>query len=105
FLLTLSLPLCSSLFPYTTLFRSRDIHHDVARAEVTHGAKPHDVEFELFLPDVDADRHGGASGIADDTARQDAVPGLEAPNGAVRSEEHTSELQSLRHLVCRLLLE
>src|SRR5438045_9771804 len=27
------------------------------------------------------------------------------PRGAIRSEEHTSELQSLRHLVCRLLLE
>src|SRR5262245_64798408 len=36
------------------------------------------------------------------------VPTVSSPNGehcAVRSEEHTSELQSLRHLVCRLLLE
>src|SRR5689334_25319199 len=32
-------------------------------------------------------------------------PGVEAARGAVRSEEHTSELQSQFHLVCRLLLE
>src|ERR1035441_10961437 len=33
------------------------------------------------------------------------VRGLSRPMGFMRSEEHTSELQSLRHLVCRLLLE
>src|SRR5262245_64241896 len=33
------------------------------------------------------------------------TPGAVAQEGADRSEEHTSELQSLRHLVCRLLLE
>src|SRR5262245_49412588 len=32
-------------------------------------------------------------------------PGSHAPRDVTRSEEHTSELQSLRHLVCRLLLE
>src|SRR5437899_5884496 len=60
----------STLFPYTTLFRS------VQRA---------------------------GRGIA-----QAAGPGpghIHADGGRARSEEHTSELQSLRHLVCRLLLE
>src|SRR2546422_7885093 len=66
----------STLFPYTTLFRSR-----VA-------AQPH----QPLLGQVDREsgiRGGGGS--------------RRAP--AVRSEEHTSELQSRLHLVCRLLLE
>src|SRR5262245_65206106 len=37
--------------------------------------------------------------------RRILVPPEERPIGMVRSEEHTSELQSLRHVVCRLLLE
>src|SRR5262245_63356294 len=37
--------------------------------------------------------------------RGDARSRKRDPEGAIRSEEHTSELQSLRHLVCRLLLE
>src|SRR5262245_63823586 len=62
----------STLFPYTTLFRSR-------RRARARAAPPRDARC--------ARRSG--------TCRA----------GAVRSEEHTSELQSLRHLVCRLLLE
>src|SRR2546422_4723741 len=66
----------STLFPYTTLFRSR--------TEI-----PHDV-----LP-------RGAAG-----RQQPAVRHRAAARGTVeRSEEHTSELQSRLHLVCRLLLE
>src|SRR2546422_2032628 len=65
----------STLFPYTTLFRSRN----------TASANPSENEVRPGLP----------------------VPlpikGFE--QGAVRSEEHTSELQSRLHLVCRLLLE
>src|SRR5258706_12174339 len=60
----------STLFPYTTLFRS----------PVPAGLR----QFE------------GAGGIA-----RHRGPGA----GLARSEEHTSELQSLTHLVCRLLLE
>src|ERR1039458_10730983 len=59
----------STLFPYTTLFRSR------------------------ILP-VDQHRH-------EDLAAMLGQP----PERQFRSEEHTSELQSLRHLGCRLLLE
>src|SRR5262245_65320259 len=70
----------STLFPYTTLFRS-------GRA---HGAQ---------FPAADVrDRHR-------DTARRGAPRRRLGPDLGHRSEEHTSELQSLRHLVCRLLLE
>src|SRR5690348_17515185 len=65
----------STLFPYTTLFRS-------ARAE---DQRPLLLHRPARLRDVGADP--------------------EAPAAAARSEEHTSELQSPVHLVCRLLLE
>src|SRR5215210_9195189 len=64
FFLMIRRPPRSTLFPYTTLFRSR------AAAPIRHGP-----------------RH------------------LHGPAGGVRSEEHTSELQSPMYLVCRLLLE
>src|SRR5437899_7604881 len=47
-------------------------------------------------------RRGRDCGEDDVLVRREAVPGLLQD---ARSEEHTSELQSLRHLVCRLLLE
>src|SRR5947199_6264648 len=68
-------PLRSTLFPYTTLFRSEEPGRPVAGG----GELPLDLALDL-----------GA---------QPEQPRLG------RSEEHTSELQSLRHLVCRLLLE
>src|SRR5690348_17805024 len=71
----------STLFPYTTLFRSRVDLRRVA-AEVGHRV-PHRRE-------VDDGRHAGQ--VLEQDARR-------------RSEEHTSELQSPVHLVCRLLLE
>src|SRR5205814_9970437 len=51
-------------------------------------------------------RNEVAAGVLDRAARNPAqdAPFLDALDGG-RSEEHTSELQSLRHLVCRLLLE
>src|SRR5262245_63267100 len=76
FFLMIRRPPRSTLFPYTTLFRSEG-----REALGVPGA------FE-----GDRDRSGGAHVL------EDALI-------ASRSEEHTSELQSLRHLVCRLLLE
>src|SRR2546429_1672144 len=72
----------STLFPYTTLFRSRtDLEAHPPCAAVVHVAL-------TAIPDaVRAVQHG-----------------LFVPPGP-RSEEHTSELQSRLHLVCRLLLE
>src|SRR2546425_5976636 len=79
----------STLFPYTTLFRSRIDHLRQASAKMKFlSIEPllEDVGF-INLLDVDWVIVGGESG-----------------RGA-RSEEHTSELQSLAYLVCRLLLE
>src|SRR3712207_8869107 len=81
----------STLFPYTTLFRSR--------------GRPQDLS-----------RQAGHQGHAD-TGFADPKPccprgvvcrhhrGLSHPDRGGRSEEHTSELQSRQYLVCRLLLE
>src|SRR2546423_11584642 len=78
----------STLFPYTTLFRSLRGGWSLGQGAVE--AQP--------VPDDDVPgRHGGAQ-VADEPAEQLAELVL-------RSEEHTSELQSLAYLVCRLLLE
>src|SRR2546425_4257137 len=73
----------STLFPYTTLFRSA---HRVGRANADADAPVVPVDLARFH------------------AEQRAAHGLEAGQ-IYRSEEHTSELQSLAYLVCRLLLE
>src|ERR1039458_5499085 len=65
FFLMIRRPPRSTLFPYTTLFRSHTADYPISDKVVWHACR----------------------------------------ESAQRSEEHTSELQSLRHLVCRLLLE
>src|SRR2546422_4422407 len=77
----------STLFPYTTLFRSR-VGGD---GRVDHGRRRRDG------PDRRPLRRPGAQQLR-------ALPHALC-TGLVRSEEHTSELQSRLHLVCRLLLE
>src|SRR5256885_10544601 len=76
----------STLFPYTTLFRSHS-RFAVRAAE--------DVE--------EAVARGAAMAVAAGEERGGRLPGDERAIG--RSEEHTSELQSPCNLVCRLLLE
>src|SRR2546422_7201344 len=66
----------STLFPYTTLFRSYRFGFSTRGGALVHAEL---LDFRSFAPS-DSGRH-------------------------VRSEEHTSELQSRLHLVCRLLLE
>src|SRR3989449_1375609 len=79
----------STLFPYTTLFRSPR-GPDVVRALLLGGhARPRSVRFRV---------HG-------DRCHRRFGPRPRAPADHGRSEEHTSELQSRLHLVCRLLLE
>src|SRR2546422_6552354 len=81
----------STLFPYTTLFRSRRGKSGGADAD----ARGDDECSAVPVGGYDLGRH---------TAHSDGhVLGAKAVAG--RSEEHTSELQSRLHLVCRLLLE
>src|SRR2546428_8368250 len=82
FFLMIRRPPRSTLFPYTTLFRSRG----AARQH-----RPH-----RRLPEV-----------RPDVAGRERLPphGVEVRDRRHRSEEHTSELQSRSDLVCRLLLE
>src|SRR5437773_7472868 len=84
FVLTTPHPPPSPLFPYTTLFRSN--HIGSGRLEFS---------------------HAGSDKVAEDRGidvAQGAV-GADLPDYQLRSEEHTSELQSHHDLVCRLLLE
>src|SRR5205814_6854418 len=95
----------ATLFPYTTLFRSsgpddRDLHHDVVEAGRPHARQRGHLRARLDLEDADGVRllqQIVDAGIAGRELRQ--------VHADARSEEHTSELQSLRHLVCRPLLE
>src|SRR3712207_8347449 len=84
----------STLFPYTTLFRSQlDV---VAVGAVGAGV------VQVELPAGEArDGRGGAAGEHLAVRAADRVVGV----AGERSEEHTSELQSRQYLVCRLLLE
>src|SRR5258705_9361162 len=82
----------STLFPYTTLFRSEE------------GERPRDEVPSYFA--------GENPYVSEYAAKHDLPqdvtlggPETTYPEYRERSEEHTSELQSLRHLVCRLLLE
>src|SRR3712207_7411908 len=91
----------STLFPYTTLFRSR---LDAGEAQPA-AAQPR--PDRQRRPDPDAGGRGpvaGGRGQAVDVAGPQGGRGQRPPPGR-RSEEHTSELQSRQYLVCRLLLE
>src|SRR3712207_7647735 len=82
----------STLFPYTTLFRS------LLRVEVVLRQR----ERQLLRELLGEQRHQLRERPAHLRVEQVRLP---QPVGEVRSEEHTSELQSRQYLVCRLLLE
>src|SRR3712207_8645470 len=85
----------STLFPYTTLFRSESAH---ASAQLT--------EPQIVGPSVMLRLQRDKEPVFDLRSRGRSVPGAVRVSGEdVRSEEHTSELQSRQYLVCRLLLE
>src|SRR3712207_8787927 len=90
----------STLFPYTTLFRSDGKEAEEGRPRVRLQAPGRLVEQQA---------PHGHQGQAEADAEQGPLLGLQAspPAGeqGSRSEEHTSELQSRQYLVCRLLLE
>src|SRR3712207_8721379 len=78
----------STLFPYTTLFRSiKGVYpneQDIEKIEILHGR---------FINAIDNEQSRKVLVIGEEQAKE------------LRSEEHTSELQSRQYLVCRLLLE
>src|SRR5437899_6661648 len=80
----------STLFPYTTLFRS-----------ISSSTSPTRGSIRGCGPGKQGD--AGAANRRRVRGEPHRARGPRAPRA--RSEEHTSELQSLRHLVCRLLLE
>src|SRR3712207_8496403 len=95
----------STLFPYTTLFRSEDRAHAVLA----------DAEVQRTAVLVARERLGGVLGRDERRLALHrgvvalgqvgrAAPQLGQHRGQRRSEEHTSELQSRQYLVCRLLL-
>src|SRR3989449_6061347 len=91
----------STLFPYTTLFRS-------LRAEL----RDLPVEFAVnpaYTGPTSGSLHQGLNVLSADVDAVVVMLGdmvrVSAETLAMRSEEHTSELQSRLHLVCRLLLE
>src|SRR3712207_8668742 len=81
----------STLFPYTTLFRSRGVGEDAV--ERLH------VHLRLRSDRVGAARAELLERVGRVAGEEDVAPVV------VRSEEHTSELQSRQYLVCCLLLE
>src|SRR5690606_41858095 len=99
------LPPRSPLFPYTTLFRSFD---ELGRVAVDHRHLLRDRVIGRDGDEARAEDRVGPGGIdLDRLAIAEIEPELHALALAdpVRSEEHTSELQSRENLVCRLLLE
>src|SRR5438046_6082276 len=77
----------STLFPYTTLFRSRAVRREADRI------------YDQLVPSADA------VFLVQRPHRDRRRAAANARSEQSRSEEHTSELQSLTNLVCRLLLE
>src|SRR5439155_17213411 len=96
FPLTTHEPPRSTLFPYTTLFRSHERRFpDLAFLDLA--ISEHDPGSEIFVEELRAKRHPNA--------RRQSLAERAARHIKARSEEHTSELQSRGQLVCRLLLE
>src|SRR3712207_7194172 len=94
FFLMIRRPPRSTLFPYTTLFRSaRDLRGRDARGQR---------RLRVAARAAMSSEAGGGLCRRLPGARTDA---RSLPSRAPRSEEHTSELQSRQYLVCRLLLE
>src|SRR5690348_18063338 len=87
----------STLFPYTTLFRSRKLESQYATNALLK-------RYWLATIDAAIDIDAGRNSLAV-TTLEAAAPYELGSGGGTRSEEHTSELQSPVHLVCRLLLE
>src|SRR3712207_8412524 len=84
----------STLFPYTTLFRSSAMFgYATDLRSTTQGRANYTMQFDRYEE------------VPPNIAEEIVEHRTGEPVGAGRSEEHTSELQSRQYLVCRLLLE
>src|SRR5690606_41536120 len=88
----------STLFPYTTLFRSNAAARGIDIEDLTFNLEG-DLDLHAFLGLSDQSRPGF------ERIRVNYQVRSSASDDELRSEEHTSELQSRENLVCRLLLE
>src|SRR5947207_10769417 len=98
-------PPSSTLFPYTTLFRSQAVAVEVVEGLAAEGHLLEGAE-GLAAADILAAQGGhvgGRAGGLQPAAGDDFAHAVGAGANAGRSEEHTSELQSHSDLVCRLL--
>src|SRR5205814_4304990 len=87
----------STLFPYTTLLRS--VREDFGLARFDYNVSTRDsFSADYLISDGDKNDPRPDTNFTQISRNRSQVV-------ALRSEEHTSDLQSLRHLVCRLLLE
>src|SRR3712207_7782756 len=89
----------STLFPYTTLFRS------TGARPPWNGVTGRYVARSLLVSEDTAPECPRGPGGGVRLSLGPASGGRSGPHGGPRSEEHTSELQSRQYLVCRLLLE
>src|SRR5256886_6340007 len=95
----------STLFPYTTLFRSRRLERLAAVVrEIAPGAQARCYVDAGPVPERELAQRAGLGWIGKNMMLIDPDRGSVTFIGVVRSEEHTSELQSQSNLVCRLLL-
>src|SRR5207253_10135731 len=94
--------LSSPLFPYTTLFRSREVAAELVKDERPRGRG---LRGATAGGRARLLRAGVARQQLDDLLADARQVGAQLHEHLRRSEEHTSELQSRGHLVCRLLLE
>src|SRR5205823_8803193 len=94
-------PTATTLFPYTTLFRSVSVKlvSEVGVGTVAAGVA------KAKADHVTIAGHDGGTGASPVSSIKHAGTPWELGLAETRSEEHTSELQSLAYLVCRLLLE
>src|SRR5438477_1738520 len=90
----------STLFPYTTLFRSRGDHFIVGKCEGVDESISNEKTNDTWTCSIFLKALMEYRDAAKALKRKPFVP-----NQRLRSEEHTSELQSHVNLVCRLLLE
>src|SRR3712207_8458749 len=95
FFLMIRRPPRSTLFPYTTLFRSQRVGLVEVRGRARH----------LAQLELRRGSHRHLVGHREHVPALASLQALEARLHPARSEEHTSELQSRQYLVCRLLLE